>query len=375
MTNDDKAKPTFPFTLKCWDRSERTFANHEDLERFVQAEREQWQWLQQGDKDELRKSILPLFEGVQNALPGAKASGDYAKVREELGIAFQNRRLPLTGSPSAVLLSQLAKKYGPRTARGALEWFMGVEGSDAVKAPDQGDMGRTFAVLHKHSPTEEHKKACDELYAQTGQALERINAQGKDALAQLESLHTSKRVELDDLRRVVEEKFAQLEQKYREIQELKEPAAYWKEEGDRYSSSSNMYFWAAIVLIVAATLALTYWSYKAASAASSLTGATPSFWSLFPFYFPIVVAALAVVWIIRVLLRLFVTHRHLATDAHERITLAKTFLAMRERDEIKPEVMEIVAQQLFRQAGTGLVKGDDMPKPIVTKVLEMSGKP
>jgi hypothetical protein len=86
------------------------------------------------------------------------------------------------------------------------------------------------------------------------------------------------------------------------------------------------------------------------------------------------VAAFGVVWLVRVLLRLHVAHRHLATDAAERITIAKTFLAMRERAELNDDLMVIIAHQLFRQAPSGLVKGEDMPRPLMARVADVIGK-
>jgi hypothetical protein len=78
------------------------------------------------------------------------------------------------------------------------------------------------------------------------------------------------------------------------------------------------------------------------------------------------------VWIVRIFVRLFLSHIHLLADANERVTMAQTYLSLlRHQKGIQEKDREMILQALFRPASTGVVKDDGVPLSwieMVTKV-------
>ena len=68
---------------------------------------------------------------------------------------------------------------------------------------------------------------------------------------------------------------------------------------------------------------------------------------------------------IRILVRMFLSNLHLATDAAERRTMILTYLSMsREGAEFTKDDKKLIVQHLFRSASDGLVKDDAAPPTI-----------
>lgn len=76
-------------------------------------------------------------------------------------------------------------------------------------------------------------------------------------------------------------------------------------------------------------------------------------------------------WLLKVLSRLWLSNLHLATDADERVTMVKTYLAMLKRKTgIKDEDRSLVLAAIFRPCSTGLLKVD----PIAHALLDPLGQ-
>lgn len=67
-------------------------------------------------------------------------------------------------------------------------------------------------------------------------------------------------------------------------------------------------------------------------------------------------------WFIRLLVRIFLSNLHLENDAAERVTMAKTYLALIRNDDLpKGDNINTVLAALFRPTGDGIVKDDGIP--------------
>jgi ABC-type multidrug transport system fused ATPase/permease subunit len=80
-------------------------------------------------------------------------------------------------------------------------------------------------------------------------------------------------------------------------------------------------------------------------------------------------------WIIRILVRLFLSHIHLENDAAERVTMAKTYLALK-RDSALPSEDSIgtILAALFRPTGDGIVKDEGLPPTAMEWMTKLGGK-
>jgi hypothetical protein len=67
-------------------------------------------------------------------------------------------------------------------------------------------------------------------------------------------------------------------------------------------------------------------------------------------------------WFIRLLVRIFLSNLHLENDAAERVTMAKTYLALIRNDDLpKGDNINTVLAALFRPTGDGIVKDEGVP--------------
>jgi len=80
-------------------------------------------------------------------------------------------------------------------------------------------------------------------------------------------------------------------------------------------------------------------------------------------------------WFIRLLVRVFLSNLHLENDAAERVTMAKTYLALI-RDDALPrgENINTVLAALFRPTGDGIVKDEGLPPTAMEWITKLGGK-
>lgn len=75
-----------------------------------------------------------------------------------------------------------------------------------------------------------------------------------------------------------------------------------------------------------------------------------------------VMVAVLCFWILRLLVRIFLSNMHLENDAAERVTMAKTYLALIRSDGLSKEGnIDAVLAALFRPTGDGIVKDEGLP--------------
>ncbi len=88
----------------------------------------------------------------------------------------------------------------------------------------------------------------------------------------------------------------------------------------------------------------------------------------------LVLIGLFTIWGVRLVVRMFLSHIHLATDAAERVVMVKTYLSLIEGDRVKSvEDRQLILQALFRPASDGIVKDEGIP-PSFLELLTRSPK-
>ena len=76
----------------------------------------------------------------------------------------------------------------------------------------------------------------------------------------------------------------------------------------------------------------------------------------------LVLIGLFTVWGVRLLVRIWLSHPHLATDAAERVVMVRTHLSLLEGDRLSgDENRQLILQALFRPASDGIVEDEGLP--------------
>jgi hypothetical protein len=81
-------------------------------------------------------------------------------------------------------------------------------------------------------------------------------------------------------------------------------------------------------------------------------------------------------WVGRVLLRIYLSDRHLLTDAEERIALIKTYLALSNEGKVDASDRALILAPLFRTAADGIVKEEGPDASVagmIAKALDLRG--
>ena len=200
---------------------------------------------------------------------------------------------------------------------------------------------------------------------------ERLNQQFADALTtrsqSLDTLHDEKAKFLDELHAAKDKAFGEMATKHeanlKTIEDtfhnklaLQKPIDYWRDKKTAHVKLAKRFAWAsAFILVLFGTGlgSLVYWAFGSLGPNDN-----PKHWQVGV----TIIAAFFAIWIVRLLVRMFLSHQHLAADAAERVTMVQTYLSLSlEGQGVAPSDRSVILQQLFKSASDGLVKDDAAP--------------
>lgn len=76
-----------------------------------------------------------------------------------------------------------------------------------------------------------------------------------------------------------------------------------------------------------------------------------------------IITVTMITWIIRILVKVFLSNLHHLSDAKERATMIMTYLAFeREEEVLKPDDRELILPSIFRTSSHGIIKEDSAPQ-------------
>lgn len=146
---------------------------------------------------------------------------------------------------------------------------------------------------------------------------------------------------------------------YKEQMKLRAPVDYWQAKAGRHKAAL---WWSRLVLILytnvgsALLISALYWL---TTTAVDLADRTKADTAIFIKYAAIGAILTTIgFWVGRVLLRIYLSDRHLFTDAEERVAMTQTYLALTHEGQLEPGDRPLVLAPLFRSASDGIVKND-----------------
>jgi len=170
---------------------------------------------------------------------------------------------------------------------------------------------------------------------------------------------------------------------YREDLALKSPVDYWDTKASDHSRYARRY---AIALGLAIGLSFLFVFALSAflllpieeSVVKSLYGKEHEYDKINPFVKASAAASVLalVYWTLRIINRNLLSHQHLASDAKERVVMAKTYRAIQsDKDLANDADINIILNALFRPASDGFIKDDYGPAhPVIDLILSRQNK-
>ena len=172
----------------------------------------------------------------------------------------------------------------------------------------------------------------------------------------LKKLHPEQTSVFDGVIKKHEENLKAIELTYDQKLALQKPVAYW-ETKERYHGRLAFRFGIAAIssfIVLASTLGISIHAVLGGLGPNE----NPKNWQIGV----LLVALFFSIWLMRIIVRLFLSHLHLSGDAAERRTMILTYLSMsREGSNFGSEDKKLILQHLFRSASDGLVKDDAAP--------------
>lgn len=199
---------------------------------------------------------------------------------------------------------------------------------------------------------EEFKKQTSEFNAATDETFKRVNESVDESLR---SIRTT-------------------EETYKEQMKLQAPVDYWQTKAEKHAEALTKSRRTLITFATLGSLALVGALLYVTNTAFAVAEKSNTETAVFLKYAAIGAVITTIgFWIARVLLRIYLSDRHLLTDAEERIALIKTYLALSNDSKVEAADRALILAPLFRTAADGIVKEDGPDASvagIIAKALE-----
>lgn len=374
---------------------------------WIQREQQFWSWLMSssyGNHDQhLRDAIGQLNEALTH---GNRASqykessqeqfaAEIAGMRSRLEVAYFQRKLPHSSTPLAKRVDAYRREVGDLSA----SFFAAVlvpsdQGHQFQPRELDGWRGLVEGLIERYqlasAPQKGRKQAAEQSFEQLRTKAESLLGEkttAYDALhreyaalaesvrdtadTQTQAFDSAQKKRDEDFEALVNEHKQAVEglrKAFREEIALRAPADYWDTKCKGHRRMSWVTGVLSFLAIGGAASGLAWWIHDLVS--KTPTGAQPDTWRI---AMAVLVGVFAL-WAARLIVRMFLSHLHLLTDAAERVVMVKTYLSLLEGDRLtSKEDRQLILNALFRPAADGIVKDDGIPSSML-EVLTRQGK-
>jgi len=380
----------------------------DEMNTWIQHEVSFWSWLNNsragGNHDQGLKQALNQLNQAQNTANQAPQYKDsnpqhyqsqLSGVRSQVEEVFLRQRLPHSSTPLAKRIEGYRKEAGDH----ATSYFASVfvppqQGHHFQPQELVGWRGLTEGLIERFSlasaPQKGRKQAAEQSFEQLRTKAESLfgdKTTAYDALhrdyselaasiktaadeqkTQFGGAQTAREGDFEKLVADHKQEMENLRKTFREEIALRAPASYWEEKRKEHERMSKVTGAVSFGGIAAAAGALGWLIHDLLRTATP--NAAPEAWRVAM----IVLIGLFAVWGVRLVVRMFLSHLHLATDAAERVVMTRTYLSLLEGDRLSSkDDRQLILQALFRPSSDGLVKDEGIP-PSMLEFLTRQGK-
>jgi hypothetical protein len=374
---------------------------------WVQRERSFWSWLTSrsyGNHDQrLRHAIGQLNEALNhgNRAKQHKDSNqqqfaaEIAGVRGRLEDAYIRSKLPHSSTPLAKRIDNYRQEAGDQSATFFAAVFVPPDRGQQFQPQElSGWRGLVEALIERFqlasAPQKGRKQAAEQSFEQLRTKVESLLGEktiAYDALhreyaalaesvrstadSQAQAFNAAQNKRDGDFETLVNEHkhaMENLRKTFREEIALRAPADYWETKRKSHLRMSWVTGLLSFVAIGSAAAGLVWLIHDLVS--KTPAGSQPDAWRI---AMAVLVGVFAL-WGARLIVRMFLSHLHLLTDAAERVVMVKTYLSLLEGDRLaNKEDRQLILTALFRPAADGIVKDEGIP-PSMLEFLTRQGK-
>jgi hypothetical protein len=177
---------------------------------------------------------------------------------------------------------------------------------------------------------------------------------------------TANQTAFDEALSAHKEEMNTLQSAFREGMALRGPVDYWQTRSKHHEGRTKVlgcWTFGSLTALALVIGAMAYWVLHGLN-----PNGQPEAWRVAT----LVLIGVLGVWAVRLIVRMFLSHGHLAADAAERVVMAKTYLSLTEAGKtLSDEDRKLILQPLFRPASDGLIKDEGLPHPILEAITKI----
>jgi uncharacterized protein DUF6161 len=381
------------------------FDNFDDVSAWLEKEQAAFSWLIDGGAQagagvtNLRQAFVKFRNVLRQKFDQWKSAPDNDSFKQQFADAFRNAYSAETSVRSdhefARIAADIAAKDGSVAGAAAFGALLGVESElsfNAVKGiigaslkkagidPKSPDLvSKTIADLNSSASTDRARSTA-EWSGITEEARTLLGATRKSFDAQFTELDTRNSEMVARVNESVNASIKSIENTesaYKEQMKLQASVEYWNAKAAVHRDAIKLSRLTLILFTAVGGALLVAALFWIAATAVDLAGKSTGDAAIYLKFAAIgAIVTTITFWIGRVLLRIYLSDRHLLTDAEERIAMVKTYLALTSEGKLEPTDRALVLAPLFRSAADGIVK-DDGPDAslagIIAKALDVRG--
>ncbi|KAF0162605.1 MAG: hypothetical protein FD157_3836 [Rhodocyclaceae bacterium] len=366
----------------------------DQINAWVQTEQAFWSWMNRsyGNHDQGIKQALNqlpnALKQVSQALQHKESNPQHyqqqiAAIQDTLRDVFVQRKFPHSSAPLAKRIEAYRKDTGdaaasffasvfvpPQTGqhflpqdliawRGLVEGL--IERFSLASAPQKGRKQaaeQSFEQLRVKAEqlVGEKTSTYEALHRDYGSLAEEIRTAAGNQTAQFDTAQTQRDGDFEKLVTGHKLEMENLRKTFREEIALRAPAEYWETKRAGHVRMARLTGGLSFAGIVGAAALLSWFVHDLLL--NTTPNTAPETWRIAV----LVLIGLFTVWGVRLLVRMFLSHLHLTTDAAERVVMVRTYLSLLEGDRLaSKEDRQLILQALFRPASDGIVKDEGLP--------------
>jgi hypothetical protein len=389
-----------------------TVRSYDELERWIQKERNRWAWLVRGDGRTDRLGIADriqtVWDQVTQQISAAKSQGQPLEYAHQLLPPLAAPPILISTSENGSAVLDILHSQGDLAASfaaGFIQKQLNLQNAqfsedligalltvvpNLIKPVEWGVQLRNERANYKMAAREilervdreadERQRENAALVRRAAVVARRIFARKRDgwrrAQAKWQDGADRALKNYNELASGAISSITATERAYMEFMRLKAPVEYWEEKARNHSSKEvsirrwlYAYFPITVLLLTFVFTMCGHFLLSHPDTANSKASIA--------FYFVVsgglLLASTLAFWIGRLLTKLYLSEHHLKNDAEERATMTTTYLALTSEDAASEADRQIILGALFRATPDGIVKddgpGDGSLQGLLTKFL------
>jgi hypothetical protein len=387
------------------DGAQFRFATIAEISEWIEKEQSSFSWLIEGGSQAgagvsgLRNSFVNSANTLRQQLNQWQSAPDNESYKQQFANTFRSAYSASTSVRSdhqfAKIAADIAAKDGSIAASAAFGTLLGIDSQlnfqtvkgiiaatlrqAGIDPKSPAIVATAIADLNSSASTDRAKIVAEwsGLSEQAHALLERTENSFKNQTDEFASRSAEMRERINDSVNASIKSIQDTEGAYKEQMNLQASVEYW---GDKATRHRNAIALSRLILILfavfgsAVLLGALLWIATTAVEVAEKTKGDAALLLKFAAIGAIVTTI--IFWVGRVLLRIYLSDRHLLTDAEERVAMVKTYLALTNEGKLELADRTLVLAPLFRSAADGIVK-DEGPDAslagMIARVIDVRG--